>query len=154
MKFDGTIRVRVKRLSPLAERFGLPDYATPGSAGMDLFACIEEPAVIHPGERLLVPTGIAIQLPGPHVGAFLFARSGLAAKHGVQLANGVGVVDSDYTGEVKCALLNVGSEPFWINPGDRIAQVVFLPVLLAELLLVDELEPTERGDGGFGHTGL
>jgi len=120
---------------------------------MDLRACIEEPAVILPGQRLLVPTGIAVQLPGPFVGAFVFARSGLAAKHGIQLANGVGVVDSDYTGEVKCPLLNAGAEPFEIRPGDRIAQMVFLPVFLADLILVDELEPTERGEGGFGHTG-
>lgn len=146
--------MRVKRVSPLADRFPLPAYATAGSAGMDLSACIEGPVVIRPGERLLVPTGIAIQLPGPDVGAFLFARSGLAAKHGIQLANGVGVIDSDYTGEVKCLLLNAGSEPFEIQPGDRIAQVVFLPVILADLILVDELNPTERGDGGFGHTGV
>ncbi len=131
----------------------MPEYATAGSAGMDLRACIEEPAVILPGQRLLVPTGIAVQLPGPFVGAFVFARSGLAAKHGIQLANGVGVVDSDYTGEVKCPLLNAGAEPFEIRPGDRIAQMVFLPVFLADLILVDELEPTERGEGGFGHTG-
>lgn len=145
--------MRIRRVSPLAERFPLPEYATAGSAGMDLRACIEEPAVILPGQRLLVPTGIAVQLPGPFVGAFVFARSGLAAKHGIQLANGVGVVDSDYTGEVKCPLLNAGAEPFEIRPGDRIAQMVFLPVFLADLILVDELEPTERGEGGFGHTG-
>lgn len=145
--------MRIRRVSPLAERFPLPEYATAGSAGMDLRACIEEPAVILPGERLLVPTGIAIQLPGPHVGAFVFSRSGLAAKHGIQLANGVGVVDSDYTGEVKCPLLNAGPEAFEVRPGDRIAQMVFLPVFLADLILVDELDPTGRGEGGFGHTG-
>lgn len=151
---NGAIEVRVKRVSPLAERFPLPRYATSGSAGMDLYACIEGPVVIEPGERLLVPTGIAIQLPGPHVGAFIFARSGLAAKHGIQMANGVGVVDSDYTGEVICPLLNAGRSPYEIRPGDRIAQMVFLPVMLAQLLLVDELDPTARGAGGFGHTGL
>ena len=112
------------------------------------------PRLLMPGERALIPTGIAIQLPGPHVGAFLFARSGLASKHGIHLANGVGVIDSDYTGEILCAMVNGGEAPFEIKPGDRIAQLLFLPVFLADLVVVDELEPTERGAGGFGHTGL
>ncbi len=149
------IQVKVKAVSPLiGKSIPLPRYATEGAAGLDLAACLEEPMVLMPGERALIPTGIAVQLPGPHVGAFLFARSGLAAKHGIHLANGVGVVDSDYTGEVLCAVVNGGSEPFTIRPGDRIAQMVFLPVAAAELVLVDELEPTERGAGGFGHTGV
>lgn len=149
------IEVKVKPVSPLiGEKIPLPHYATPGAAGMDLAACIEEPRTLLPGERALIPTGIAIQLPGPHVGAFLFARSGLAAKAGIHLANGVGVVDSDYTGEILCALKNGGDAPFVIHPGDRIAQMIFLPVALADLVVVDELEPTERGAGGFGHTGV
>ena len=107
-----------------------------------------------PGERALIPTGIAIELPGPHVGAFLFARSGLASRHGIYLANGVGVIDSDYRGEILCAMVNGGQEPFEIKPGDRIAQMVFLPVVLADLVVVDELAPSRRGAGGFGHTGV
>lgn len=150
-----TIEVKVKAVSPLiGTSIPLPRYATQGAAGLDLAACLEAPQVLLPGERALIPTGIAIQLPGPHVGAFLFARSGLAAKHGISLANGVGVIDSDYTGEILCAMVNGGREPFEIKPGDRIAQMVFLPVALARLVLVDELEPTARGAGGFGHTGI
>lgn len=149
------IEVKVKPVSPLiGERIPLPRYATAGAAGMDLAACIPEPRTLMPGERALIPTGIAIQLPGPHVGAFVFARSGLAAKFGIRMANGVGVIDSDYTGEVLCALENGSDVPFIIRPGDRIAQMVFLPVALARLVVVAELEPTERGAGGFGHTGV
>jgi len=149
------IEVKVKPVSPLIGRtVPLPRYATEGAAGLDLAACIEEPRTLLPGERALIPTGIAIQLPGPHVGAFLFARSGLAARAGIHLANGVGVIDSDYTGEILCAVVNGGSEPFEIRPGDRIAQMVFLPVYVADLMVVEELEPTGRGAGGFGHTGI
>jgi len=149
-----TIQVRVMPVSPLIGKvIDLPAYATPGSAGMDLRACIERPLTVEPGQRALVPTGIAIQLPSPEIGAFIFARSGLAAKHGIHLSNGVGVVDSDYTGEILCAITNSGTEPYTISPGDRIAQMVFLPVHLAQLVLVDSLEQTARGAGGFGHTG-
>ncbi len=152
---DGRICVKVLPVSPLiGSKIDLPAYATPGSAGMDLRACIERPLTIAPGERALVPTGIAIQLPSPTIGAFVFARSGLAAKHGIHLANGVGVIDSDYTGEIKCAMANAGNEAFTIAPGDRIAQLVFLPIYLAELEIVDSLSETVRGAGGFGHTGL
>lgn len=152
---SNAIPVKVKAVSPLMGReIPLPRYATEGAAGLDLAACIEEAISLAPGERRLVHTGIAIQLPGPHVGAFIFARSGLASKHGIRLANSVGVIDSDYTGEIMCALLNGGEEPFLIQPGDRIAQMVFLPVIVAELVLVDELDPTSRGAGGFGHTGV
>ena len=152
---SGRIRVKVMPVSPLiGSAIDLPAYATAGSAGMDLRACIEEPVTIPPGGRALIPTGIAIQLPSPEIGAFIFARSGLAAKYGIHLSNGVGVVDSDYTGEIKCALTNGGGEPYTVSPGDRIAQVVFLPVYLADLVLVDALERTARGAGGFGHTGI
>lgn len=131
----------------------LPHYATPGSAGLDLQASIEEELLILPGQIVRVPTGIAIQLPNPYVGAFIFARSGLAAKNGLTLANGVGVIDSDYRGEIQVAVINLGAEPFRVNNGDRIAQLVFLPVYLAEFQAVDQLEETFRGNGGFGSTG-
>ncbi len=143
---------------PLSPKIGreipLPDYQTSGSAGIDLPACLDAPITIAPGQRRLVPTGIAIQLPSREVGAFIFARSGLAAKAGIHLANGVGVVDSDYTGEVMCALVNSGERPFIIQPGDRIAQMLFMPVLAAQLLQVESLQETRRGSGGFGHTGV
>lgn len=151
----GPITVKVKAVSPLiGSLIPWPRYVTSGSAGMDLAACLEEPTLLAPGERRLIPTGLALQLPGPHVGAFVFARSGLASKHGIHLANGVGVIDSDYTGEILCALVNGGDSPFEIRPGDRIAQLVFLPVFAARLVPVESLDPTERGEGGFGHTGL
>lgn len=149
------IQVKVKALSPrIGNEIPWPQYKTEGAAGVDLAACLDEPVTLQPGERRLIPTGIAMQLPGPQVGAFVFARSGLASKSGIHLANGVGVIDSDYTGEVMCALVNGGEEPFVIHPGDRIAQMVFLPVWTAQLVPVEELAPTERGAGGFGHTGV
>lgn len=131
-----------------------PFYATEGSAGMDLSACIEEDIVLAPMERVLVPTGIAIKLPSSEYGAFLFARSGLATKKGITLANCVGVVDSDYTGEIKVGLINLGSEDFVIKNGERIAQMVIMPVATARFTVVDELDETERGAGGFGSTGV
>src|SRR5690606_25018356 len=116
-----SIDVKVKALSPLmGTQIPLPQAATSGSAGVDLSACIEQPVTLAPGERKLIPTGIAIELPGPYVGAFIFARSGLASRSGIHLANGVGVIDSDYRGEIKVALVNGGSEPFTVNTGDRI----------------------------------
>lgn len=146
--------VKVKPLSPLVGSVvPFPQYRTAGAAGVDLAACIDEPVTLQVGERRLIPTGIAVELPGPHVGAFIFARSGLAARFGIRLANGVGVVDSDYRGEVMCALVNEGDAPFEIRPGDRIAQMVFLPVFVARLVAADSLTPTQRGAGGFGHTG-
>lgn len=147
--------MKVVPLSPkIGREIPLPQYQTAGSAGIDLAACLDNPVSLAPGERSLVPTGIAIQLPSRHVGAFIFARSGLAAKAGIHLANGVGVVDSDYTGEVMCALVNGGEKPFVINSGDRIAQMLFMPILAAKLLPVDSLDRTDRGSGGFGHTGV
>jgi dUTP pyrophosphatase len=131
-----------------------PGYATPGSAGVDLQAFLKEELVIQPGEVVRVPTGIAIELPNPYVGAFVFARSGLASKYGLALANGVGVIDSDYRGEIQVALINHGAEGVKINNGDRIAQMVFMPIYLAEFQGVEELEQTNRGSGGFGSTGV
>ena len=131
-----------------------PFYATEGAAGMDLSACIDEDIVLAPMQRVLVPTGIAIKLPSSEYGAFLFARSGLATKKGITLANCVGVVDSDYTGEIKVGLINLGNEDFVVKNGERIAQMVIMPVATARFIVVDELDKTERGAGGFGSTGV
>jgi|SRR5690606_923240 len=149
------IVVKVQPVSPLIpDVIPLPQSATAGSAGIDLAACLKEPVRLAPGERRLIPTGLAIELPGADVGAFLFARSGLAAKSGIHLANGVGVIDSDYRGEIKVALVNGGEEEFVVHPGDRIAQLLFLPVLTARLVVAENLSETDRGQGGFGHSGI
>ena len=148
------MKLAIKSLSPLlGKEIPLPSYATPGSAAMDLRACVSEPVVIAPGARAVVPSGIAIALPSSEYVALLFARSGLAAKGGVCLANGVGVIDSDYRGEIGVALLNTGSDPYTILPGDRIAQLMVTPVVQPAVELVEELPETTRGAGGFGSTG-
>lgn len=148
------MKLAIKVLSPLlGKEIPLPSYATPGSAAMDLRACVEEAVVIAPGARVVVPSGIAIALPSAEFVALLFARSGLATKGGICLANGVGVIDSDYRGEIGVALLNTGSEPYTILPGDRIAQLMVTPVVQPALELVEELPVSERGAGGFGSTG-
>lgn len=146
------IEVKIKFLENNTEK-KLPFYATKGSAGMDLTACIDEDIVLKPLERKLIPTGIAIKLPSEDYGAFLFARSGLATKKGITLSNCVGVVDSDYTGEIKVGLINLSNEDYILTKGERIAQMVILPVAQAKFTVVDELEITERGSGGFGSTG-
>lgn len=131
----------------------LPKYETKGSAGFDLPAFLEEPVVLKPGERKLIPTGIFMELPEGFE-AQVRARSGLAVKHGIGLVNGIGTIDADYRGEVKVPLINWGQEDFVINNGERIAQVVICKFEQAELLLCDEIGATERGSGGFGHTGV
>ena len=146
------IDVKIKLLENNKEK-KLPFYATEGSAGMDLIACIDEDIVLPTLGRALVPTGIAIEIPGPEFGAFVFARSGLAIKKGITLANCVGVIDSDYTGEIKVGLINMSNEEFVVTNGERIAQLVIMPVNQANLVVVDELDKTERGAGGFGSTG-
>lgn len=149
------IEVKVKVISPLVgTKIKLPEYATDGSAGLDLRACINSPITLAKGDSILIPTGIGIQLPSAHMAGFVFARSGLASKHGINLANGVGVIDSDYTGEIICPLQNVGKQSHTINPGDRIAQIVFMPIARARLVLVEQLVATKRGEGGFGSSGL
>lgn len=130
-----------------------PKYATSGSAGMDLSACIDEDITLQPGERALVPTGIAIALPSPAYVALVFARSGLAIKKGIGLPNGVGVIDSDYRGEIKCGLVNFSESAYTIHCGDRIAQLVIMNVDQPKLEIVTELPETDRGTGGFGSTG-
>ena len=131
----------------------LPVRATDGSAGMDLHAWLEEPLVVQPGERVRIPTGVAIGLPSRDTVALIFARSGLAVKHGLTLSNCVGVIDSDYTGELQVGMVHQGDVAYTVQPGERIAQLVIMPVLLPELQEVDSLEETARGAGGFGSTG-
>jgi len=145
------------RIKALSEKIGreipLPAYATDGAAGMDLRACIDAPLTIRPGERVKVPTGFAIALPGPEWAAFLFARSGLGIKSGITLPNCVGVIDSDYRGEVVAALVNLSDTEYTVQPGDRVAQLVIMPVVQAQIRMVEELDDTGRGSGGFGSTG-
>lgn len=132
-----------------------PEYATKGSAAVDLRAALDEgqELLLAPGERALIPTGIAIAPESEGVVAIVAGRSGLGVRHGVSLSNGIGVIDSDYRGEIQVGLINRGNEPFRICRGDRIAQMFFLPVLHADFLLAEALDETERGAGGFGHTG-
>ncbi len=131
----------------------LPAYETKGSAGMDLRAILEEPVVLKPGERQLIPTGISVEIPQGYEGQ-VRARSGLAVKYGIGLVNGVGTIDSDYRGEIKVALINWGDEPFTVCRGDRIAQMVIARYETVEWVPADCLEESERGGGGFGHTGI
>ena len=131
-----------------------PRRATDGAAAYDVHALLDAPVTIPPGGRALLPTGIAIELPSPDTVALLFSRSGFGVKHGVSLANSVGVIDSDYRGEVHVGLINHGSEPFTVENGDRIAQLMITPVLLPDVAVCDELSDTARGAGGFGSTGV
>ncbi len=141
------------KIKKLHDKAVIPTRATPGSAGLDLYACLDEALIIKGGGHALVPTGISIQLAGPELAAFVFARSGLAIRHGLGLLNGVGVIDSDYRGEVKVGLINQFEEDYEIKPGERIAQLVLMPVSMAEIQMTDELEDSRRGEGGFGSTG-
>lgn len=144
-------RVRLKRL-PHAEGLELPSVATAGSAGVDLGAAITDELVIAPGAREIVPTGFVLAIP-PGFEGQVRPRSGLALRSGIVVPNSPGTIDSDYRGEVKVILLNAGTEPFVIKRGDRVAQLVIAPVVASEFCEVDELDETERGEGGFGHTG-
>ena len=147
--------LKIKALSPkIGTDIPLPYYATPGSAAMDLHACLDEAVTIPAGERRVIPTGLAIALPSADYVALVFARSGLGIKHGVAPANCVGVIDSDYRGELLVGLQNSGGSEFTIRPGDRIAQLMVVPVVQPRLRLVDELDETDRGAGGFGSTGV
>lgn len=141
------------KIKKIKENARIPARATSGSAGMDLYACIDEPVTVNPGEKAVIPTGIAIALPSPELGAFIFARSGLAIKHGIGLLNAVGVIDSDYRGEICVGLTNQLSEPYTIAPDERIAQMIIMPVSLIPVEEAEELDETERGAGGFGSTG-
>ncbi len=137
----------------LSENAFEPKKATNGSAGYDLHACIEKDVVLNPGERAFIPCGIAISLPSQDYVALMFGRSGLAAKHGITLANSVGVIDSDYRGELKAILCNFGTEAYTIHPGDRICQISIMKVENLKPVQVGELDSTNRGSGGFGSTG-
>lgn len=142
--------LKIKKLDPRAQ---LPVRGTAGSAGLDLRALLDQPVTVPAGGRISVPTGIAIGLPSPETVGLVFARSGLAVKHGLCLSNGVGVIDSDYTGEIKVGMVNLSDTPYELQPGERIAQLVVMPVHLPELTEVEDLEETQRGAGGFGSTG-
>ena len=141
------------KIKKLRENARIPKRATEGAAGMDLYACIPEAVTLAPGQLAVIPTGIAIELPDNTCAAFLYARSGLGVKHGICLANGVGVIDSDYRGEICAGLCNVSDTPYTIEPDERVAQMVFAAALTPEIVEVDQLGDTERGAGGFGSTG-
>lgn len=146
--------LKIKALSPkIGREIPAPFYATPGSAAMDLHACLEQPVTLHPGQRAVIPTGIAIALPSPDYAALVLARSGLGIRHGIVPSNCVGLIDSDYRGEILVGLSNLGEEAYCIQPGDRIAQLMVVPVVQASLQMVQELDETQRGAGGFGSTG-
>ena len=141
---------KVRRLRESAK---LPFRATEGSAGMDLYACIDSPVTLGAGEKAVIPTGIAIELPSAELAAFVFARSGLAIKHGIGLLNGVGVIDSDCRGEICVGVINQLAETYTIAPDERIAQLVIMPVSLITPVEAQSLDDTARGEGGFGSTG-
>lgn len=143
------MELQVKLLHPKAR---IPTYGTKHAAGADLYACLEAPVTIESGQTQFLPTGLAVAVPAGYVG-LVFARSGLACKHGLAPANKVGVIDSDYRGEVLVALHNHGAKPQRVEPGDRVAQLVIVPILSPTLRVVDDLSETERGGGGFGSTG-
>jgi len=147
--------LEVKLLDP---RFGgewpLPAYATQASAGLDLRAALDEPLTLMPGDAALIPSGLAIHLADPHLCAVILPRSGLGHKHGIVLGNGTGLIDADYQGPLLISTWNRGREPFTVAPGDRIAQLVVLPIVRAALQVVDTFADSARGAGGFGHTGL
>jgi len=146
--------VQIKVIDPrLGAEIPLPDYATAGSAGMDLRACVEETVRIQPGETRLIPTGFAMHMEDTGLAAVILPRSGLGHKHGIVLGNLVGLIDSDYQGQVYVSCWNRSAEAFEVQVGARIAQMVFVPVIRAQWELVDEFEASRRGDGGFGHTG-
>ena len=144
----------ILKIKKLNENAVIPEMATSGSAGMDLRACITEDIIINPGQRALISTGLAIALESNAYVAYIYARSGLAVKSGITLANCVGVIDSDYRGELKVGLVNISDKPFTVSNGERIAQLVISPVCQAEIVECESLDDTARGSGGFGSTGV
>ncbi|MBM4220550.1 MAG: dUTP diphosphatase [Gammaproteobacteria bacterium] len=148
------MQIRLRILDQrLGREFPLPEYATAGSAGVDLRACIDAPLQLSPGQTVLVPTGMAIHIADPQLAAVILPRSGLGHKNGIVLGNLVGLIDSDYQGQIMVSCWNRGSETFEIEPGTRLAQMVFVPVVQAEFEVVEEFSASSRGAGGFGHTG-
>ncbi|MCX4190715.1 dUTP diphosphatase [Methylophaga sp. OBS3] len=147
-------KIQLKLLDPrLGDSIELPNYATDGSAGLDLRACLEENITLQPGETTLIPTGLAIHIDDPSLAAVLLPRSGLGHKHGIVLGNLVGLIDSDYQGQIFVSCWNRSQTPFDIQIGERIAQMVFVPVAQVAFEQVEEFTASERGTGGFGHTG-
>ena len=147
-------KIQLKILDPrLGNEFPLPHYATAGSAGMDMRACVDAPLEIAPGETHLIPTGLALHIEEAGLAAILLPRSGLGHKHGIVLGNLVGLIDSDYQGQVFVSCWNRGSAGFVVQPGERIAQMVIVPVVHADFEIVDDFAASDRGAGGFGHTG-
>lgn len=148
------MKLKIKAVSDkIGKDIPYPFYATAGAAAMDLCACVDAPVEVAPRALVSIPTGIAIALPSAEYVALVFARSGLGIKHGIALSNGVGVIDSDYRGELHVGLRNHSREPYTVQPGERIAQLILLPVGLASVVEVSELSSTQRGEGGFGSTG-
>ena len=148
------MNLKIKYVSPkIGKEIPAPFYASAGAAAMDLCACVDEPVTVEPRALVSIPTGIAIALPSAEYVALVFARSGLGIKHGVTLSNGVGVIDSDYRGEIRVGLTNLSDTAYTVSPGDRIAQLAVMPVVRARLEVCGSLDETERGQGGFGSTG-
>jgi dUTP pyrophosphatase len=147
-----TVKLRILD-ARIGREFPLPQHATPGSAGMDLRACIDAPLSLAPGAAELVPTGISIHIADPGLAAVLLPRSGLGHKNGIVLGNLVGLIDSDYQGALMVSLWNRGNAPFTVNPGDRIAQMVFVPVVQVGFEIVEDFTASQRGSGGFGSSG-
>ena len=145
--------MEVLKIKKLKENAKVPHRATSGSAGLDLCACVDEPITLQGGDTAVIPTGIAIALPSDGYGAFVFPRSGIAVKHGIGLLNSVGVIDSDYRGEIMVGVINQVKDAYTIQPGERIAQMVVMPVSVMPVEEVLDLDETERGSGGFGSTG-
>ncbi|QMU62037.1 MAG: dUTP diphosphatase [Gammaproteobacteria bacterium] len=153
-QYSKTQKTEVRILdSRIGKEIPLPTYATAGSAGMDLRACVDASITISPGETVLIPTGISIYIQDPGLAATILPRSGLGHKHGIVLGNLVGLIDSDYQGPLMVSLWNRGSETFSIDVGDRIAQLVIVPIVQTEFEIVEEFTVSDRGEGGFGHTG-
>lgn len=147
--------LQIRLLDPrFGDEWPLPAYATEASAGLDLRAALDGPLELAPGDAALVPSGLAIHLADPHLCAVILPRSGLGHRHGIVLGNGTGLIDADYQGPLLVSTWNRGRDPFTIAPGDRIAQLVVLPIVRASLQVVDTFEQSARGEGGFGHTGV
>lgn len=147
-----TLKTRI--LDPrLGKEFPLPEYATEGSAGIDLRACLDEPMTLEPGQTQLLPTGMAIHIEDPSLAAMILPRSGLGHKHGIVLGNLVGLIDSDYQGQLMVSCWNRGNTTFTVQPGERIAQLILVPVVQARLEIVADFDQSDRGAGGFGHSG-
>ena len=154
MELNEVIAMECLKIKKVKENAFIPKRATEGSAGIDLYACIDEPVTIGSGDLVKIPTGIAVELPDSSMAAFVFARSGLGINHGIAPSNAVGVIDSDYRGEVCVGLTNHGSKPFTVEPQTRIAQLIVMPVLPLPVQEVTELTETQRGDNGFGSSGI